>query len=456
VAERQEKLTYQSFPTLAGWQRDSSVRLATRAKDQLLTRIDEIVDAVNQANDDGARIYLECDLFFTLDQWLKVYQQTSTMEKGRAPAVTNLYKFVAYALADAFNCSINVLPRELEFYFGRELSAHGQKLDAAFDCAAYLQRAELRKYKLYFKNGLAHQFPWWKKGKKFDASKFLLANSSYASNNAVFDPHNVGYRSGWGGFAMSMGREIYMARHHCTKARGANGNFYHSSYLGGQRVMLAGTMLITNGVVKAVSTDSGHYQPDQRHVVNFLQALQMYGVSISNIDIQDYNGTFVAKGNTFLANNGNWAAMVARRRANLTHITRNLAENSEFEDRIRKLWEQGVASGTFADNMDGRVWFCGTLLPYYVNSAGETPFAAINFEHALNALNRATHRAPDATQKWWFDNWTTYLRQNKGVTDTDATRVKFAQAWAPKTGWTVWQIRTTLDKAYRARNLPLN
>lgn len=454
MAERLEELVFKAFPTLDQWKRASSVALAVRDKDVILNRIDELVDASNRAADDGARLYIRCDLFFTLDYWLKTYKHSTKMDKGREPAVMNLYKYVAYRLSDAFKCQINVLPRELEFYFGRELSAHGSELDAALNCASYLKRADLRKYKIYFKEGLAYQFPWWKTTKSFSESKFELADSSHASNPAVFDPHSTGYRRHWGGFAMSMGRDIYMAKHHCTRDFGENGNFYHSSYLGGQHVMLAGTMLIERGVIKAVSTDSGHYQPDQRHVINLLQTLQMYGVHTGSIDIQDYTGAFVAKGSTFLTNNGNWAAMVARRQANLTHIARNLRETQVFEDRIKKLWDQGVRSHIFQDNMEGRIYFAGTLLPYYVDGSGDRPFQGANMLYVLNALNRATHRAPDASQKWWFDKWTDYLRTNRGVTDNESSRKLFAQYYGPPFKWPPALVCQVLDKAYTARNLP--
>ena len=87
-------IQYNDIPTLEQWKRDSSVTLATRANDTVLVRIDELVNAVGRAPDDGARTYIVSDLFFTLDYWLKVYKTGRGMEKGREPAIMALYKCV--------------------------------------------------------------------------------------------------------------------------------------------------------------------------------------------------------------------------------------------------------------------------------------------------------------------------------------------------------------------------
>lgn len=451
-------IVYTDIPALEKWKKDSSVTLASRSKDVILARIDELVDAVGRAADAGARLYLVSDLFFTIDYWLKIYKTNPSMERKREPAVMALYKCVVDELCTSYGCSVNVLPRELEYYFGREMGFHGAKLDLALDCASYLKRADTRKYKLWFRNGLAYQFPWWDPKAK-TSSKLVRAESRRAYEPAVFQGPG---RVNWGGFAMSMGRDIYMAKHHCTKGFGQNGNFYHSSYMGGAPVMCAGTMLIENGVIRGVSTDSGHYQPSKQHVVNLLQSLKMVGVDLGRIAVQDHFGqSFVeATADAFLYHQGNWTAALARRQANISHLAIRLQETIEFENGIKKLWDRGVQDGLFSDDMAGRVYFAGVCLPHYTNSQGKSPYQGINFLYALNALARATGRNPDAYEVWLFEEWTRYMRQYK-VTDSPGSRSQFAQFEASlpqvrNAGWTAQIVLDVLEKAYKNKNLPWN
>ncbi|HEV2211503.1 MAG TPA: hypothetical protein VG167_22270 [Verrucomicrobiae bacterium] len=449
-------LQYIDIPSLEVWKKDSNVTFAVRSKDQILTRIDELVDACAKAGDKGAWLYAATDLFFTLDYWLKIYKGLpKAMEAGREPAIMALYKCVVEGLCASFACTVNVLPRELEYYFGREMGFHGTKLDKALDCAQYLKRADVVKYKLFFKGGMACQFPWWDKTKKFGKSKLVLANSSRAYEPAVFQGAG---RVNWGGFAMSMGRDIYMAKHHCTRDFGERGNFYHSSYLGGDAVMCAGTMLIEDGIIKGISTDSGHYRPSQMHVVNLLQSLQMRGVNVSTIEVQDHTGALVSRADVFMAHYGNWASALARRDANMTHQVLKLRENQEFEESIRKLWDDGVRSGTFTDDMPGRVFFAGVCLPNYTNRFGARPFEGMNFIFALNALARATSRNPDVYEKWIFEEWTRYLQQYH-ATDNLAGREQFArfEAAQPRVasaGWTKEMVLDLMKSTYQNKGLP--
>ena len=212
---------YNNVPTLEQWKRDSSVTLASRASDTVLVRIDELVTAVNRTRDAGARNYLVSDLFFTLDYWLKEYKTGRGMEKGREPAVMALYKYAVEDLGKTFGhvfnggnkITPNNLPTVLELFYGRTLGAHGAKLDLRLDCAIYLNRAEVAKYRVTFRDGRAYQSPWWEPKER---TSVVLANSKNAENPGVFG------RADWGGFAMSMSRDLYMAKRHCTKGAGAD------------------------------------------------------------------------------------------------------------------------------------------------------------------------------------------------------------------------------------------
>lgn len=402
---------YNDVPTLEQWKRDSSVTLATRANDSVLVRIDELVDAVARAPDDGARTYIVSDLFFTLDYWLKVYKTGRGMEKGREPAVMALYKCVVDELGFTFGQEFNGgsritpnnLPAALEMFFGRQLGGHGAELDLRRDCAHYLSRAEVAKYRLSFKNGRAFQSPWWEAKKK---KGVVLAESIRASNKDIFG------REKWGGFAMSMSRDLYMALHHCTKPGGAQGNFYHSSYLAGEPVMCSGTMLIEQGVIKGIATDSGHFRPDNTHVINVLQALRMHGVNLATIKVQDHDWIFQARGDAFLTANGNWASMLKRKQLNEDHMEHRRLDEKAFGDAIKKIWDQGVQGGYYTDDMASKLFFVTHVLPVRKKVAGHTT-QGLNFLYALDAMAKATSRATDPSADWnaWvIDQWRTFIK----------------------------------------------
>lgn len=385
---------YTTTPTLEQWNKDSSVALARRQDDTILTRIDALLGEYGPHRSAYSKIQLESDLFFTLDYWLKVHGKTPGMDKGRRPAIYELYKYTAHSLAEALSCTINTLPEYLERHFGRKLSYHGEHLDLVGQFATYLTRAEVEKYKLSFRNGKAYMWMWPGKGHELTRPtpdgglvtqerhqpkqmKLVLAESASASNKNVFG------LAQWGGFAMSMGRDLYMARHHCGEASaepGSGGNFYHSSYLAGDPVLCAGTILIEQGQIKAVCNDSGHYQPDEANFMSFLQTLMMHGVNVQGIEIYDYDRKHRVSGRDFIQNRGNWArALLLGQQtayvANDTAARKYVSEKIEHKKRVAALWKQAVDGHIVNNTIEGRQFFADKLLRNYNRRDGQRPHA---------------------------------------------------------------------------------
>jgi hypothetical protein len=222
------------------------------------------------------------DLYFGLNYWMKKSREKAGRNRYTpAEPVDALFKKTVFALCDVFGCTINVLPRELEDYFGKRLSDHGVKGDMDMGLAKYLSRAEAKKYKIIFKRGMAYQLPWWNRGSSSDLSGL---NIELASTDSSRIHKDRAWRAGHGGYAMSMSREMYMGNHHCTNQdRNSHANFFHSSYLAGDPVLCAGTIKITTGVIEEVTNLSGHYKPTALHLLNVLKCLQMNDVDTSNI-----------------------------------------------------------------------------------------------------------------------------------------------------------------------------
>jgi hypothetical protein len=301
------KLKYTEIPSLAKWRHDSSVALATRNHDAVLVHIDGLIDDYNKRRREPTASVIACDLLMSLDYWLKMYKKNPRMENRRAPAVQALFECVAYALCRVFKCEINALPRELEWTFGRELSDVGINVDIreTLDCKAYyLDRSELPLYRLWFKGGLAYQWQWW----TTPSGPRVLAESSKA-----YSRHAGAYTVGidYAFFVMSMGRDIYMMKH--GQVGKTNYRTFHSSYLAGGAVMAAGSMLIRRGVIKRIRSDSGHYKPTPTNMLALLQALQMLGVNLSEIVMEDHMGWPVGSAPEFFRKNAKWDALMAQR-----------------------------------------------------------------------------------------------------------------------------------------------
>jgi hypothetical protein len=297
------KIEYQDVPSLAQWKKDSYVLLGIRSSDRVLGRIDELLSLFHDEHDEVWELYRQkyvlSDLFFTTDYWLKCAGRNESVNRSREPAVSALYRAIVGKLCELFKVTVNVLPRELEKAFGREMNYYGQRLDVELGQALYLTRAEADFYRVRFEAGLAYQWD--------DEAELALA-SSRKHTSIDLEPYNQGYA----GFVMSMGRDIYMAKHFFG---GEGQSFLHSSYLAGQPVLCAGTVKIVSGRVKGLTNYSGHYRPTADHLVNVLEALRMYGVNLKDVEVialHMLNGKKAELKGTaaeFLTCRGNWDRM---------------------------------------------------------------------------------------------------------------------------------------------------
>jgi hypothetical protein len=319
---------YQYFPSLAQWKSDSSVALAVRHNDIILARIDMLVEVCESLP--RQRKTTLCDLYFTLDYWLQWVGKNSNMEKGRQKAVHALYVYVVSELCLIFRCTVNVLPRELEYMFGRELTATGITVDLDHKKAKYLERKDIDKFRLWFRNGMVYTWNWWETSNS--KPQRVLANSSRTYNvDAVVRSEGRTPNVNYGPFIMTMGRNFYMALHSPGEANKFNG-FYHSSYLAGEPVMGAGSMLIVNGKIHRIRSDSGHYKPIDTNVVSVLQALRMLGYPLNDIFVDDYLGKTSVKAEYFMSQNGDWNKLETLRDQNKQQSRDNFKDKEYFRN----------------------------------------------------------------------------------------------------------------------------
>ncbi|MGA2721369.1 MAG: hypothetical protein ABSG79_03045 [Bryobacteraceae bacterium] len=282
--------------------------------DIILNRNEELIDLHNGCIEEYLRLAYECDLFFTIDYWLKYYKSNSALYEGdQANVVQQLYLEIVNMLCTAFKVSVNVLPRELETMFGRELTGEGHKVDVEWGQGGYVKdKTELGKYRLRFKDGKVYQYPWWEASPSNGA--LVLAESKRAQPTKSVHVGASTDKPNWGYCVMTMNREIYMAQH-AMPERLPNGKLklgtYHSYYLQGQPTQFAGSMLIKNGAVEGVCPDSGHYKPTDNSTLALLWALQMFGVSLDGVAVFPWDAGATVMANDFVASKGDWNALVA-------------------------------------------------------------------------------------------------------------------------------------------------
>lgn len=339
-------IKYTRIPTLSAWQSASSVSLAIRRSDAVLHRIDNLVWAFHESPLHLMRS-VACDLYFSVDYWLQHFKTNHQMDKRREPAMNALYAAVVDFLCGAFNCQISTLPRELDLMFGRELSELGFRIDMEFGRAQYLQRKDLDHCRIWFKHGLAYQW-----GSGTEGRTYKLLDSAGLHNPAAFVAKEGQLPNpGYGAFVLSMDRNLYMARHQPGE-NGAFNGFYHSTYLGGQAVMAAGSMLIQSGRIQRMRSDSGHYKPYDTNMLQVLLTLKMLNVPIHDIVVENFLGRSATKAPVFCAANGDWTKLKQRRDENLKQ-RRELHGYKQEVLNPRSVFSTGpidVGEGTYEDH----------------------------------------------------------------------------------------------------------
>ncbi len=334
---------YSKIPKLSAWKSDSSVVFAIRSSDPILSRIDELLDIYEKQS--ARRWVTLCDLYFCTEYWLKAFRQNRSMEAKRQPAVQRLFQCIELELSLSFQCEPKEVANQLQLTFGRDMTTNGLKVDLLHQKASYPSRNELQTYRIYFKGGDAYQWDWWDKSFNPPKRKLLESKYSYRPGAFVGSPDQqpcIGY----GGFVLTLSREFYMGPHKQGTADEQNG-FYHSSYVAGEPVKGAGTMLVQAGKIKRIRSNSGHYKPVDTNMLEVLQALQMYGVDCHGIMVEDFNGKYPQKASDFLAARGDWDVLFGRGYGRVANRNYNELRSDWTRDR------QQMSQSTSVTVIDG-------------------------------------------------------------------------------------------------------
>jgi len=90
------------------------------------------------------------------------------------------------------------------------------------------------------------------------------------------------------------------------------GQFHHSSFLSGGKVMCGGEMVVQGGKLRLLTGKSGHYKPKLKHLVYAVQTLRKQSIDLSTFRVQIWTSTCTAPvaptGQEFLARQDEWEA----------------------------------------------------------------------------------------------------------------------------------------------------
>ena len=328
-------VTYTVVPTPARFQKDSSVTFAFRKDDPVLTNLDWLLEHYDKQRLRHDRLkcrVLLSHLFLSANSWVKGFSQKDPrMKKERYPAVIALFEAVVNELAgsDHFNLDAahfvpvavgqdakagpvwrsgnraSQVASRIREYFGQKLHADGYDTDVTHKMAKYFTECERQVYRLRFCGGRAYQYPWWL---PHHPTSMVPAESEKAEAGIARREENsedkYAASPGYGNFVMTLEREVFMAKH--TVSNDVYSSIFHSSYTAGGPVILAGSMLVKRGDIRAIRCDSGHYRPSRFNVVLGLQGLQMHGVNLRRVRLYDFKGGDAGTAYDFLRKGVKW------------------------------------------------------------------------------------------------------------------------------------------------------
>jgi hypothetical protein len=284
---------YKAIPSLNTWTSDSSVMFAFRSSDRVLVVVDNLVAAFHDDKLKSSRPEILFHLRQALRFWIKkvnVKHNNKPPDNHKAEALPSARVFVGEdGRLEAMEALLAVADQLLSKHFDAVndeqlvealvenygsknheaekdenfLEKYGDKVDVSM---TYLRAdGAKRKYKLRFRGGKAWR---WKPV----PDDYVIFDSTDNTESEIYDQlvH----------FVMDDRGRIYAGFEMHTDW------FKHSSLVGGGAAFSAGRMKVVKGVVTHVVNDSGHYQPDHRHMRNLVQRLVLYGANISNTTVR--------------------------------------------------------------------------------------------------------------------------------------------------------------------------
>jgi hypothetical protein len=286
-------IPYKSIPKVAVFKRDCQQAKDPGPRDPILKYVWEVLGEYESNHSrfmwQAAKmreIVILGRLYYATDLWLKDSKPSSSAEDWKLPCkpiVADFYRVVCTTLADKVGVGINALPTWLTETYGKGLTDHAVSLDLDKKLAKYMDQAEVDLCRIKFRNGRAYM-----RELNTGRIEWVAASSDAYKNDRIFAGGGAKHQIGHAGYVLSLGGDFFMGNHRVGGKQGEQANVYHSSYRSGEAIRCAGTWKVDNGFVKEISTSSGHYQPDVRHLLIAVETLKAYGVNLDKLVVHYY------------------------------------------------------------------------------------------------------------------------------------------------------------------------
>lgn len=266
---------------------DLAGRSDAKSADPILKTLRGLADQVRAATD-TKKVKLLADMYFAADYWLKAAgvgqagrKFSDEIDLTMKPQVEDFYTRAANRLAKEAGVGINALPAWLEKHYGKGMEKHGTELDVGRGLAKWMTEDQRDLFRVHIKGGKLYQYDWWTWGE--DEVLMGLGDMKLVpADSAKYPSEQI--TKGFTGFVLSMGGDLYVTHQHAVAQHdGDQMSVFHSSYMAGLPIRMAGELKIVAGAVKVVNARSGHYRPSPALVVNFLKHMQMLGVKVESV-----------------------------------------------------------------------------------------------------------------------------------------------------------------------------
>ncbi|MBR0644886.1 hypothetical protein [Plastoroseomonas hellenica] len=192
---------------------------------------------------------------------------------------------VEKALGQLLKAPESQIAERLTELFGKEMSEHGQQVDARVN-PVQLSAIERARHRVQFRGGRAY---YLRERLGLPAHEAVLDTLHFEDrkNYGKNKYRNAVHRMGAWGFVLSLDRQFYVAQHGFVHQTGGNKDamFFHSSYLSGARVLCAGDCIVENGQFMSITNASGHYKPPAESLAYVIETLRQYGVDVSELRV---------------------------------------------------------------------------------------------------------------------------------------------------------------------------
>lgn len=125
------------------------------------------------------------------------------------------------------------------------------------------------------------------------------------TQNGKFYRHNAVAPFDSGGRMVAYAMDNYERLYCLADARGVGVNWNHSSLLSGHPVICAGEMIVSQGDLRVIDNNSGHYKPGTDNLADCIRAIVQMGIDAQTFRVEDKSKkTSFATAAAFLATQG--------------------------------------------------------------------------------------------------------------------------------------------------------